>query len=168
MKFRHYFLTGLPFIGKTTALLRIIQSLGHAAGFITLADERDGKRTGLKIITSGGQTFHIATVEPVSQQRIGKYSVDLETLNDVMQQVLHNSKQSKYVYIDPIGTLYCQSHFFIESVRTLFESHTVIGVITRKGHGFIHEIHQRQDCSFTDVTAENRDDIPGDILKRLA
>ena len=167
MKVKHYFLTGLPFVGKTTALLRIVRSLECASGFITQAVDHNGKRTGLNILTSGGQIFHVATVDLTSSHRIGKYSVDLEVLNEAMQWTLENSKRSEYVYMDEIGTLYCQSPFFIDSVRTLLDSRSVIGAIARKGHGFIHEIHRRQDCSFTEITAENRDDIPGSILQQL-
>lgn len=168
MTIKHHFLTGLPFVGKTTALLRIIRSLENTSGFITIADERNGKKAGLNILTSGGQIFHIAAVNPVSPQRTGKYSVNSEILNEAMKTVLEDSKQSKYVYMDEIGTLYCQSPFFTNIVRAFLESRILIGIIARKGHGLIHEIHQRQDCSFTEITSENRDDIPEIVLKKLA
>lgn len=167
MKIKHHFLTGLPFVGKTTALLRIIQSLEHASGFITLADIRNGNKTGLNLVTSGGQTFHVAAVNPLSPQRTGRYFVNPEILKEAMEKILEYSSHSKYIYMDEIGTLYCQSSFFTDTVRTLLESRILIGIVARKGHAFIHEIHRRQDCSFTEINGDNRDDIPGIILKRL-
>ena len=167
MKIKHHFLTGLPFVGKTTALLRIIQSLEHASGFITLTESRDGEKKGLNLVTSGDQIYHVATLNPPSLRTTGRYTVNPEILKDAMEKILEYSNHSKYVYMDEIGTLYCQSSLFINTLRDLLESHILIGVIARKGHAFIHEIHRRHDCSFTEIHADNRDDIPGIILKRL-
>lgn len=167
MKTKHFFITGLPFVGKTTALLRIVQSLDHAYGCVTQAVKLEGKRTGLNIITSPQHIYKVASSSSVSAHRIGKYSVDITALNGAIQEILNHKEQTRYIYLDEIGTLFCQSAFFINTVRSLFESHILIGVIAKKGHPFIKEIHQRPDCCFMEITADNRDDIPNAILKTL-
>lgn len=167
MKTKHVFLTGLPFVGKTTALLRTMQSLDLAYGCITQGIEIEGKRIGLNIITTDHHEFKVASSNAAATQRIGKYAVDIAALDRAMQDVLNKSRLTKYIYIDEVGTLFCQSVFFISAVRTLLESHVVMGVISRKGHPFIEEIHHRPDCCFMEVTADNRDGIPGMILKNI-
>ena len=82
MKIKHHFLTGLPFVGKTTALLRIIQSLEHASGFITLTENRDGEKKGLNLVTSGDQIYHVATLNPPSLRTTGRYTVNPEILKE--------------------------------------------------------------------------------------
>ncbi|MBL7995629.1 hypothetical protein JNM05_09680 [bacterium] len=167
MRTRHFFLTGLPFVGKTTALLRSVQLLDRAEGFVTQAMELDGKRTGLNIINSHQRIFKFAAVDLNSAHRSGKYSMDITALDAAIGEVFDNRRKAKYIYIDEIGTLFCQSPFFINIVRSLLESHTLIGVIAKKGHSFVQEIHRRPDCFFTEVTAENRDDMPNTIMKKI-
>lgn len=167
MNGNHIFLTGLPFVGKTTALLRVVQSLDHAVGFITQAIECGGKRTGLTVITSHQRVFNVASVGFFSSMRHGKYFVDISALDRAVQEIINDCKRSQYIYIDEVGTLFCQSPFFIDTMRSLFESHTLIGVISKKGHPFITEIHRRPDCCFTEVTANNRDDVPNLILNKI-
>jgi nucleoside-triphosphatase THEP1 len=168
MKTRHYFLTGLPFVGKTTALLRAVQGLNSAYGFTTQSEERNGQKSGLRVKTSDGGIFQVAVLEQTDQRRIRKYSLDIDKLDRAVQNVVEHSKESKYIYLDEIGTLFCQSHLFVRTVRTLLETHTVLGVISRKGHSFIREIHQRQDCSIIPINAENRDSVPGQLLNLLS
>jgi len=43
----------------------------------------------------------------------------------------------------------------------------VIGTITLGGTGFIQEVKNRSDIEITEVTHENRDELPGMILKRI-
>jgi len=167
MKVKHFFLTGLPFIGKTTALLRVVQSLDHSIGFITQAIELDDQRTGLTIVTSHHRTFKLASLDPIHPIRFGKHFVDIAALDGAVKQIINLRERSHYVYIDEIGSLFCQSSLFIDTVRTLLESHTVIGVISKKGHPFITEIHHRPDCCFTEVTAHNRDEVPNTILHKI-
>ncbi|KAB2880712.1 hypothetical protein F9K33_03945 [bacterium] len=167
MKAKHFFLTGLPFVGKTTALLRSLQLLDQAEGFVTQAVELDGKRIGLNIINSHQRIFKFASLDLNSAHRSGKYSVDIAALNTAIGEVFDNRGKAKYIYIDEIGTLFCQSPFFIDRVSSLLESHTLIGVIAKKGHSFVKEIHRRPDCCFTEVTADNRDDIPNTIMKKI-
>lgn len=163
MKTRHYFLTGLPFVGKTTALLRAVQGLNSTYGFTTQSDERNGKKSGLRVHTADGGIFQVA-----EQRQIGKYLLDVDKLERAVQNLVEHSKESKYIYLDEIGTLFCQSHLFVRTIRALLETHTILGVISRKGHPFIREIHQRPDCSIIPINAENRDSVPGQLLNLLS
>lgn len=167
MKHRHFFLNGLPHIGKTTALIRIVQSLDRAYGITARAFVTGAGETGLDMVTSSNRKFKIASSNTVSKYRVGKYFVNPAAIEEAMQDLLTHQRNARYIYLDEIGTLFCQSPFFIRTVRSLLTTHTLIGVIAKKGHPFINEIHQRSDCYFTEITSDNRDHVPNTILTMI-
>ncbi len=165
---KHFFLTGLPSIGKTTALFRIVQSLNKkAAGFHTEEIRHDHRRIGLNLIVSHGPAFCVAQRRAGKSVRSENYVLNADLLEAAVRQTFAGLHPSTIIYADPIGTLYCQSPYFVETVRKLLESHTVIGTIARRGHALVEEIHRRSDCEILEITADNRDSIPKVVLDKL-
>lgn len=165
---KHLFLTGLPSIGKTTALFRIVQSLDKkTAGFHTEEIRRDHRRVGFNLIASGGAAFCVAQRRAGKNFHAGNYVLNRDLLETAVRHAFAGLSPSAIIYADPIGSLYCQSPYFVETVRKLLQSHTLIGTIARRGHALVEEIHLRSDCEILEVTADNRDTIPKIVLDRL-
>ncbi len=167
MKPKNVFLTGLPYVGKTTALLRIVRTLDSACGFVTRSVEENGKKSGLDIQTWDGELYRVAELNPLHRSRTGRYVLDTQNFDRIIDRIRTCSINTKYIYLDEIGTLYCQSELFKRTLLNWLTSHTVIGVIAQKGHPFVEDIHRRSDCTFIPVTSENRDSVPDQLLKLM-
>ena len=78
------FLTGRPGVGKTTLIKKEIAAVGdRAGGFYTQEIRERGNRLGFEIITLEGQRALLAHMDCASPYRMGKYGVDIQSLNRV-------------------------------------------------------------------------------------
>ena len=163
---KHFFLTGLPGIGKTTALFRLLQQLNReSAGFHTEEIREAKRRTGLAVVTSDGSAFRVASCG--HEEGHGKYVLDPDALEMAMRQAFAEIDDSAIIYADPLGTLFCTSPYFVERMQSLLRSHTVLGTIARRGHAFVEAIHRREDCTILEITPENRDALPAMVLEEI-
>jgi nucleoside-triphosphatase len=72
------------------------------------------------------------------------------------------------IILDEIGKMECFSEVFIEAaLKALDSPNIVIGTITFGGGEFIQQVKQRNDIEITEVTPENRDDLPDIITNRV-
>ena len=165
---KHFFLTGLPSIGKTTALFRILQLLNkRTSGFHTEEIRIGSRRAGLNLITSEGSRVCVATRGEGGPFRTGKYVLNSVALEAALRALWAGTNNGRVIYADPVGTLVCRSPYFIEIFQQMLQTQTVIGTIAKRGHSFVEEIHRRDDCEILEVTADNRDRIPEAVLERI-
>ncbi len=164
---RHRLISGMPQIGKTTALLRIRDHLkAPCQGFHTEAIHDGGRKTGLCVITHN-QRRYVVSSRQVSPIRVGRYYVHTAILDQAVDEALTPDGQSLVVYVDEIGTLLCQSARFVYRLESLFETHVVIGTIARHGHPLVERIRRRPDVALVEIDAENRDRIVGEITQAI-
>ncbi len=77
-------LTGRPGSGKTTLIQRVVKDLAlPAGGFYTKEIRERGGRVGFKLITLGGKEAVFADINFKTQQSLGKYGLDLSTLETI-------------------------------------------------------------------------------------
>jgi nucleoside-triphosphatase THEP1 len=63
----------------------------------------------------------------------------------------------------------CFSDIFKKAAKEALDSpNIVIGTITFGGTGFILEVKKREDIEIMEVTPQNRDELPGVILKKVS
>jgi len=152
-------------MGKTTALRRAAEALSdlRIRGFTT-GDIREGKeRVGFRIQTFDGDEAVLAHVNIQSPYRVGKYGVDLATLDRVATDQL-SAKGADVVFVDEIGKMETFSKAFVERVEALLESSTVVvASVGQRGEGFIDEVKRRRDVFLWKLTRANRDHIPEEI-----
>lgn len=166
MNRKHHLLSGTTFIGKTTALLRIRDGLTlPSCGFHTQSVFDNERKSGLQLITSGGEVFHIADV--TSGHGAERYRIDEVSLSAGVRSALAGSRHVPVVYVDEIGSLLCRFQGFVEDMDRLFETHTVIGTIARRGHPWIGRTRRRSDVHLIELDAGNRDEVVPDILRNL-
>lgn len=162
-------LTGRPGVGKTTALLKIIDALRRegyrVGGMVTVEVREHGRRVGFKVIDlTTGQETYLAVVGSGPGPRVGRYVVRVEDFERVgVSALLTALETADVVACDEIGPMELYSEKFKEAVRRAFDS----------GKPFIGTIHIRADrdpfCRWLkqtyrpkiiEVTERNRNQVP--------
>lgn len=162
----HVFLSGPPHIGKTTALLRVVESFPvDWAGFITKAVLQQNLKIGLEIVTSGGSRHRVASRTQTGRQ--APYTLHESELTDALNMAFSNRSEDSFVYLDEINSLFCQSGVFINELSRLLGSRCVVAVVARKGHPILQDLWKRNDIRAFDLDAAQRDTIPGEIAEYL-
>jgi len=165
---KNILLTGTPSSGKRTVVKNIVELLKIPAnGFYTEEELLDNKRVGFMIHTLDGKHGYLAHQDIESDYRLRRFGVSIDNIQDIaIPSILPIDNQ--IIIIDEIGKKECFSENFISATRdALDSSNIVIGTITYGRHGFIQEIKERNDITIIEVTLENRDTIPIEIIKSV-
>lgn len=170
MKSRVLLLTGFPGVGKTTVLRRLKELLAERQlrGFLTEeVRSARGERVGFQIQLLDGLTARLADVSLRSEDRVGRYGVDLRALERVALPALALDDRAIYL-VDEIGKMECLSSAFVEAVRKLLDSgRPLIATVAQRGTGFIAEVKQHPHGELWEVTRDNRVEMPGRIASWL-
>ncbi|CAG5130521.1 unnamed protein product [Candidula unifasciata] len=147
---RHFLLTGVPGVGKTTLMVKVHKELVkqgfHCSGFITEEVRVSGRRIGFDVVTMDGVHGQLARVSdssvsvPGARQReykVGQYTVNLssfeQTALPTLQLLIHpeGSKQRKQIFlVDEIGKMESFSKNFIKAVQKLISHPDVVVIAT--------------------------------------
>lgn len=164
-------ITGIPGIGKTTLIKRLIDDLSkqsiRLSGFYT-EEVRDDKnnRIGFDIISFDGKRGILARHNDVTKQRskfkVGQYNVFLEDLNEISKDVFNSN--SKLIVIDEIGNMELMSEFFNQNLATLMQdikskSKSLIVTVpaqNRRNHAIIEEIKQLKSGILFNISKSRR------------
>ena len=169
MNKKNIFLTGAPSSGKTTVIKKIIEKLGHPAnGFYTEEERIDGKRVGFLMKTLDGRKGYLAHQDIKSDFHIRRYGVSIDNIVGIAVPSITPVK-NHIIILDEIGKMECFSSTFKQAaVNALDAPNMVIGTITFGGDAFILEIKKRDDMEINEVTEDNRDLLPGLILRQIS
>ncbi len=106
-------LTGLPGVGKTTVVVKVLGSLGERAlGFYTREVRERGKRVGFRLVTTWGEEGWLARVGLDSPWRVSRYGVDLAFLEEVVGRLREEWSPGKVLVVDEIGKMELFSSLF--------------------------------------------------------
>ena len=161
-------LTGVPGVGKTTAIKHIVSQLEayHPSGFYTEEIREGDVRKGFRIITLDGEQAVLSHVKIKSRYRVGRYSVDLDGFEKTALPAMNLTLPVKLFVIDEIGKMECFSKRFIAQMMKLLDSEkTVIATIAKRGGGFIGAVKQRKDIQIIEMTMSNRETISERVIK---
>ena len=166
---KNIFLTGAPSSGKTTVIKKIIENLNHPAnGFYTEEERVDGKRVGFLMKTLDGRKGYLAHQDIKSDFYIRRYGVSIENIENIAVPSI-SPVENNIIILDEIGKMECFSPAFKQATtNALNASNIVIGTITLGGDDFIREIKERKDMEVNEVTVDNRDLLPGIILRKVS
>jgi nucleoside-triphosphatase len=162
-------LTGMPGVGKTTLIRKLVEALDRPArGFYTEEIREKGKRLGFKIATLDGREGVLAHETIRGSQRVGRYGVSTADLEAIGIPAITPASPDEIIVVDEIGKMECASEAFKDAAwRALESPNLVLGTIARKGVGFIARVKGRSDVKLFDVTRQNRDHLAGQILHAL-
>jgi len=169
-------LTGLPGVGKTTVLQRVIDELNgrsfKVGGMMTREVRRDMARVGFEIEDlSTKRKGWLAHVNQPHGPQIGKYKVNLRDLEEVGAKAILNAvQQADIIAIDEIGPMELFSASFKDSVvKAVKSGKAVLGTIHyRVRDPFVTTMKENRDVEVIEVTLKNREVLPRAIADRIA
>jgi nucleoside-triphosphatase len=166
---KNLLLTGNPGIGKSTVIKKAVSGLKgrEPRGFYTEEIREAGVRKGFNIITIDGKKGILAHCQMKSPYRVGKYGVSINDLERLAVPAIRPSgNPDSIIIIDEIGKMECYSKPFVEALYCALDSdNQVLGVIKKKGGALVKEIKLREDVELIEVTLENRDELPNQIVR---
>ncbi|MEJ8554241.1 nucleoside-triphosphatase [Tepidibacter sp. Z1-5] len=163
---KNIFITAPRGYGKTTALKKTIGLIDKQVS---------GFEVGKKFMTDSKE-FYICDIENTSYNCLIAYSksnskpvANIEGFENHGCEILKKAISSENIIImDEIGFLEENAPKFKQSViDSLNSSNIVIGVLKKFNGEFINYIKSRDDVLVLELTLENRDDIPNQILKHI-
>ena len=159
MRKRHLFITGLPAVGKTTAVLRIIESLARpCAGFYSQNIFNGTIKNGIRLLSLNGQTMDIQRLRN-EKGSYSDYIFDTAAFDRFFLAAFDLRGTEPLILIDELGPLICRSENLLIKINEWLEQHQVLGTLARRGHAFIESVHRRSDTDVVTLTAQNRDDL---------
>ena len=173
MKKKILLLTGSPGVGKTSVLLRIVESLkakGYSVGgMLSREVQARGGRVGFEILDlSTGRKGWLARVSREQGPRVGRYHVNVGDLDEIGVRAIADAVvNSDVIIIDEIGPMELHSQKFREIVRKIAVSpKLVVGIVHWKAEdSLIAEVKARDDAEVHPVTLENRENLDELVLK---
>ena len=162
IEYRAVLLTGRPGVGKTTVVRDLARRLAahRLAGFYTEEIREHGRRVGFRAVTFSGDRATIAHVDFSTAQRVGKYGVDVQAIDQLADTTLRLRPDVELYLIDEIGKMECLSRCFVDAVRRLFEaSPWIVTTVARFGSGLIAEVKHRPGVILREVTPVNRNSL---------
>jgi nucleoside-triphosphatase len=163
---KNYLLTGRPGCGKTTVIRRLAERLGdlRLAGFYTQEMSEKGQRVGFEAISLSGRRALLAHVRARSRHRVGRYCVQPEQLEPLVEEELAGAGEVDVYLIDEVGKMELSCPAFVEAVPRLLDGAVpVVLTVARKGQGLIAQVKDRVDVRLVTVTEENRDGLPEEL-----
>lgn len=165
-------LTGLPGCGKTTAIMKIIDTLncGKVAGFYTQEIRQNNIRKGFGWRRLDGAEGILAHVDIKGSFKVGKYGVDVAGFEEAVVPVLDAGRTDVELFvIDEIGKMECFSEKFVAAVRRLFASEKpVLATVAQKGAGLISEVKKYPSIQIFNLTRSDRDKTVAEISRILS
>jgi nucleoside-triphosphatase len=167
--YKNVLLTGPPGCGKSTVIEKILQRISlPCTGFFTREMRDKGRRVGFSIATLDGQRGVMAHIDIRSPYRVGKYGVDLQSIDAVAVPSMAPENDNVVVVVDEIGKMECFSAMFKQTLlRVLDSPNTVVGSIALKGNAFINAIKKRPDTRLIPVSEKNRDVLAETVLSSV-
>jgi len=168
-------LTGSPGVGKTTVLLKVVESLKakgyNVGGMISREARSGGVRVGFEVLDlSSDRRGWLAHVNQPIGPQVGKYRVNLEDLNSIgAEAIVKAVDKCDVIAIDEVGPMELFSERFKEAVKRAVECRkVVVGVVRWKARDrLIEEVKKREDAEVIVVTIENRNKLHENIVGKV-
>jgi len=164
-------ITGVPGIGKTTLIIRILEELNtDAIGFVTKELRKEGSRYGFIIETLSGTSRVLASKEEKPcKYRVGRYCTYVENVDYIVEVLQKESNRQSHnlIVIDEIGKMELFSSSFKKFLLDCLNQQKVLGTIMMRDNNFTKEIKTRSDVKIYNIDKSNRDSLNQIILGEI-
>jgi nucleoside-triphosphatase len=167
---KNILITGTPGVGKTTALKRIVSQLkeGTAGGFWSSEIRERGQRVGFAIETLDGQRGILAHTQQDRGPRVGRYRVNVYDVERIaVPSMVTARERGLLVVVDEIARMELFSSSFRTEIAQCLGERCVLGTLQMRRDPFLDEVRKRPDVSLIELTPQNRDLVPREILSAL-
>lgn len=171
------FITGPPGVGKTTVINRLFETLKlygyNPGGFITYEIREAGKRVGFIIKSlANNKEGILAHIKFKNGYPIGKYKVDIKTLEDIGVEALKEAVEKEdidIILVDEIGPMEMASPKFKDAVELVLNSEkpAVLTVHYRISTNLNRLFSTDKETKLYMITRDNREAIPFVIWREL-
>lgn len=128
-----FLVTGPPGVGKTTLIIRVLESLKAAnpslkvQGFYTREIREGSERVGFEVVTLDGRTGPLASnkissAESLRWPTVGRYRVDVASFESLALPELQVKEDTELFIIDEVGKMELYSSFFFPAVLRVLQS----------------------------------------------
>lgn len=174
MEKRLLLLTGSPGVGKTSVLLRIVESLrtkGYNVGGMVSREVRvDRERVGFEILDlKTNRRGWLAHVVQQQGPEVGRYKVNIGDLESIGVAAINDAVRGfEVVVVDEIGPMEFHSAKFKQAVREAVQSPKLMVCVVhwKAADSLLAEIRGRPDAEVYVVTRENRESLPAQVAKQ--
>ncbi len=174
-------ITGLPNVGKTSTLIKIVKKLESedftVAGMVTRPIEEGGKRVGVLVQDwRTGEEEVFSRLDFDTKQKVetdeGIYHVKTEILEKIGVNALNvalTDPEVDILIIDEVGKMEMHSEEFCETVKQALDSDKpVLMTLHKKSRNpLLQDIRRRDDVRILEVTPVNKNLLPYKIEKVL-
>jgi nucleoside-triphosphatase len=164
-------LTGHPGCGKTTLIRQVIARIpAPVTGFYTQELRSAGRCVGFELITIDGQQRVLAHVDIRSRHRIGKYGVDIASLDELAVPALYQGiEENGLIVVDEIGPMEIISSRFRQAVLDILENPArVLGTIVKRSIPYTDALKTRPDIELIHVQPDHREQMVQELIERLS
>jgi len=163
-------LTGLPGVGKTTLIQKVLGALGASArGFYTGELREGGARVGFSLNLLGRSPLVLSHVKIKSPHRVGKYGVDVKTFEQAACGEIEAALSSRsLLVIDEIGKMELFSdRFRVLVLKAMKSACPVLATVLRRSHPFTDPLKAWPGVELIEVTPANRNDLVEVVVEKL-
>jgi nucleoside-triphosphatase len=169
-------ITGLPSVGKTRTLLKIVEKLEEkeiiVGGMVTESIDEGATRLGFRIVNwltkEEGILAHVDFTD--AKVKVAGFGVDMNVLEGLGVTAIEQAiRQAECIVIDEVGKMEMESPLFCEAVKkALDSSKPMIMTLHKKSRNpLLQDIRRRDDIRILEVTKINRNLLPYKIEKLL-
>ncbi len=166
---KNLLITGKPGIGKTTFIEKLANRLPKDIyqGFYTEEIREKGRRVGFKIATFEGKEQTLAHVDLSSHYRVGKYFVDVDSIDNILDYIINGNKTKPQIFlVDEIGKMESFSEKFRAWIESLLSgSIPLVATIALGGNQWINSLKNYPDTEVFTLTLENRNSFFKQLYK---
>ena len=168
-------LTGRPGVGKTTAVMRITDTLRQTGvkvgGIFTREVRHGGARIGFDIIDIlTGEESILARVGQKQGPRVGKYIVYVSELESKGVKAIEQAvKTCDVVVVDEIGPMELKSSLFVKAVENLLQidKPVVVTVHLKARDPLVTRVKARAGLDLITLDERNRDAVVGLVVDKI-
>lgn len=168
-------ITGLPGSGKTHALMKVVEMLEEenckVGGMITEPIVEKNRRVGFYVMDWNSKNRAVlAHISVQSKFYVGKYGVDLESLDKIGVSALKCAcKDADIIVVDEVGKMEVESDQFVDAVKEAMDTEKpmLLTLHKKSRNPLLQEIRRRDDVRILEVTPINRNLLPYKIIKLM-
>jgi nucleoside-triphosphatase len=157
---KHIFLTGVPGIGKSTIINRVLEETGLSAkGFRTVKESADERGSSFIYLYSyGSGSPNGRSVVACRYEETGGFAVCTGAFDEAGVAALENTANAELILMDELGFMESEACRFQEKVMEILNGDiSVLGVVKERDTPFLSGIRSHPEVVVFEITIENRD-----------